>query len=548
MERFLLITDTPGIKQFVFGTDALAEVRGASALLDRLNRVETERILRENLPAGSLTIVYVNGGTGQFVINADRAAGERAIAALARAYREATGDDARIVWGLVSWPESTSYSDASSDAHLQMRTWRETDSANHCSPLHPLMHECSSVSHLPSQTKNYRWGDEDPTMLSDAAARKREESRKKGQTGTWPGWMAHLDQSGQWPDEDRWPKLRPQGAVDFEKARRGTRQAARRGYVGLVYADGNAMGRLVQETDSPETCQAFSTIVDDSIREACYHALTQVCSPEVTGIREGRSNGPLPADILLLGGDDLLVLLPADLALDFALIVMENFESLTRERIANLREEKARTFFQSRKVERMTISCGVAFAKASYPFYLLLNLAEELLRNAKQAGSRDPNVGPYFAPAYIDFHLVVGPQGADLAAVREMDYLVGVSDNRQRTLRPYSADRLVTLKEGARLLQGARTPRSKLQDLWTAILDPRVPRAEARCRELFGRLREEKDRETFRGRHERRTVWEALRKLGMGEDFPWCPHGNSTATALADLVEAVDLFPREETP
>lgn len=46
MERFLLITDTTGIKQFVFGTDALAEVRGASALLDRLNRVETERILR----------------------------------------------------------------------------------------------------------------------------------------------------------------------------------------------------------------------------------------------------------------------------------------------------------------------------------------------------------------------------------------------------------------------------------------------------------------------------------------------------------------------
>jgi len=42
MQRFLVVIDTPGIKQFVFGTDALAEIRGGSALLDRLNRIETE--------------------------------------------------------------------------------------------------------------------------------------------------------------------------------------------------------------------------------------------------------------------------------------------------------------------------------------------------------------------------------------------------------------------------------------------------------------------------------------------------------------------------
>jgi hypothetical protein len=543
MKRFLLITDTPGIKQFVFGTDTLAEVRGASALLDRLNREETERILRESLslPADSVQVVYANGGTGQLIINqADCAAVEAAVAALARAYREATGDDARIVWGLVPWPENTPFKEASSAAHLQMRTWRETASANRCSPLFPLMLECSSTSHLPSLTHSYYWGNEEPSMLSNAAIRKREESRRQGRRGIWLGWMVHLETGGQWPDENRWPWLRPQSAVEFEKARRGTRQAARRGYVGLVYADGNAMGRLVQETDSPETCQAFSTIVDDSIREACYHALTQVCAPEIAAIREEQSNGPLPADILLLGGDDLLVLLPADLALDFAMLVTEEFESQTRQRIAALPEGSARRFFQERQVERMTISCGVALATASYPFYLLLDLAEELLRNAKKAGSRDPSTGKYYAPATIDFHLVVGPQGADLATVREIDYLVGVRDNWTRTLRPYSVEKLKKLKEGAQRIQSVRTPRSKLHDLWAASLDPRIPRAEARCRELFSRLRERP------GRQERQALWQALRELGMGEDFPWCPHGDAKATALADLVEAVDLFPREE--
>jgi hypothetical protein len=38
MQRFLVVTDTPGIKQFVFGTDPLAEVRGASAQWHLLSR------------------------------------------------------------------------------------------------------------------------------------------------------------------------------------------------------------------------------------------------------------------------------------------------------------------------------------------------------------------------------------------------------------------------------------------------------------------------------------------------------------------------------
>ncbi len=542
MPRFLVVTDTPSIKQFVFGTDALAEVRGASALLDRLNRVETEGILRKSLPAGSLTVVYANGGTGQFVINADRDAVERAIAALAHAYREATGDDARVVWGLAHWPTSRSYSEVSNDAHLQMRTWRETVSANRCSPLHPLMHECSSASHLPSRTDRYRWGDEDPALLSDSAAFKRDESRASGRKGLWLGWMAQLEQGGHWPHENRWPKLRPKDGTEFEKAHNGPRQGARNGYVGLVYADGNAMGRLVQELDTDDTCKAFSEIVDGSIRDACYLALEKVCAPEITAVRGGKF-GPLPADILLLGGDDLLVLLPADLALDFVLIATEQFERLTSERIAALpAADSAKKFFDTKKVERMTISCGVAFSSARYPFYLLLDLAEELLKEAKKAGSCDNRVGKHYAPAYIDFHLVVGPAGADVAAVRETDYLVGVKDNRQRTLRPYSADQLVRLKDGARLVQGARTPRSKLQELWEAALNPHSPRAEASCRELFSRLREGP------GRGERRALWHALRGLGMEDDFPWCPHGKTLATALADLVEAVDLCLREETP
>ena len=44
-ETFVVVIDTPSIKNYVFGTDLLNEVRGASARLDTLNRSEMEKCL-----------------------------------------------------------------------------------------------------------------------------------------------------------------------------------------------------------------------------------------------------------------------------------------------------------------------------------------------------------------------------------------------------------------------------------------------------------------------------------------------------------------------
>ena len=121
------------------------------------------------------------------------------------------------------------------------------------------------------------------------------------------------------------------------------------GYIGLVYADGNAMGKIIKALDSPATYRQFSRIVDESIREACFTALNQVCESEINNVGEALKNRKpfesLPADILLLGGDDLLVALPADRALDFALKVTETFQALTQAKIADLEDKKTQEFF-----------------------------------------------------------------------------------------------------------------------------------------------------------------------------------------------------------
>ena len=102
MPRYLIVFDTPGIKQFVFGTDALAEVRGASALLDQLNRFETEKRLCQALGA-DVTKIFANGGTGQFVVQApDRDHVRAALDRLTAYYREQTGGEVRPLAGVAA--------------------------------------------------------------------------------------------------------------------------------------------------------------------------------------------------------------------------------------------------------------------------------------------------------------------------------------------------------------------------------------------------------------------------------------------------------------
>ena len=72
-----------------------------------------------------------------------------------------------------------------------------------------------------------------------------------------------------WPGDERWNVLRFPGTTDLGKHSNDQ--------VGVVYADGNAMGEVVQALDSLETCRRFSRIVDESIQEVCFAGLARTC-------------------------------------------------------------------------------------------------------------------------------------------------------------------------------------------------------------------------------------------------------------------------------
>lgn len=535
-ESFVIVVDTPSIKRYVFGTDPLNEVRGASAWLDRLNRVEMKQRLCENLGVEHVEQIYANGGSAQFVVHqCDENTVEKACKNMVQYVREQTSGEVRVAYGLALLKDEASYQAAVQMAHFRLRCHREFATCHRSASLMPTMMECESASHLPA-AHIVAQGAGDTAMVSQASSEKERHGRDARRHGLWAGWMQHLADAKPWPLKDQWNKLR---CSDIEKIGDHSRN-----YIGVVYADGNAMGKIVQALDRPETFHQFSKIVDESIREACFTALSQISQPEVDKVREALEHSdphfePLAADILLLGGDDLLVAVPADRALDFALQATEAFERLTREKVAALQDTKTQQFFRDRLGDRgFTISCGVAIAKSNYPFYLSLDLAEQLLKNAKRQDNHDPQSKAQGA-AHIDFHVVAGASSHALKKVREDTYQE--QTNYPRTLRPLSRSQLETLRGTVQELHKVGFPRNKLHELQEAALTKEVKRADWHIRNIFVRCRHGQERS------ERRALWQAVANLcpeGYECDFPWFKKDDQRLLCIADLVEAYDLFQR----
>ena len=183
----IAVVDTPSVKQFVFGTDPLTEIRGASALLDRLNRHDTESILRQFIEkrGGKLEKIYANGGSAQFLFSGcPPAEVEQSLNELVRFYHQETGNEVNLVYGLATMEDASQYQQKVRQARFDLRCRREMEERYRVSQLHPIFAECSSSSHLPA-SRRLQWDNESPQFLSDSSDHKREVSRMAREQGMW---------------------------------------------------------------------------------------------------------------------------------------------------------------------------------------------------------------------------------------------------------------------------------------------------------------------------------------------------------------------------
>jgi len=156
------------------------------------------------------------------------------------------------------------------------------------------------------------------------------------------------------------------------------------GRISLIYADGNNVGELLQIMRSPASYRHLSRTLEVATKDALFEAIWTVVGEK--RLKDERK--PIPFEIIALGGDDIVVIVPAQYGWALTIQILRQFEC--NENIRKLQEELASGLDRS---IRLTLSAALVVADVKYPIAFLFALAEGLLKKAKQvARERDKGV------------------------------------------------------------------------------------------------------------------------------------------------------------
>jgi hypothetical protein len=483
--RYLAVIETQRVKGYLFASPILRETRGASLLLDRLNRRETQAILDR---AGGRS-VYLGGGSGRALFGSREEAEDFANKILvlyrdqARSARvsvevlERDGEESFPAWVARGVAESrkNKLSRAEALPSLGGRWLRPCTScgkepAEQIPPPdiqgnHLLCRSCFAKRQEIRQFYGGVKGNLDRLLPMPTSA----ELKKRG----WPDFILttlaeKVEGEGSGSARETIRTLLPR---DFDHIGERSRP---RNYIGLIYADGNRMGETIRamatkfpgDEEAQRAYGAFSRIVDQATREAAVEAvLERVETPEMD-TEDGKPARLVPAEFLIAGGDDLILIVPAHAALG----VTERFLTRFQEKSQVLQDEAAQKgeIPHAFAEEGLTTSAGVVISHASYPASQLVDLAAELMKSAKRKAAdlaRDRRF-----EGTMDF-MVVHESGTESMKQRKEEYegKTPTGCTVRRTERPYTAGEMARLRERILALKEAGVPRGKLKALYSSL-------------------------------------------------------------------------------
>lgn len=562
MSQSLLLFDTDRIKRYVFATDKLREIRAASAILDRLNR----QVMVDTATQRGGQKVYANGGRGLFLADTDQL--DEIMKKVAAKYRAETFT-ASVTGVAVNGLEAVDWADTliSPQRELLDYTLQMTkDSQERDVPLlsHSFLNYCRSCGveyAVDTVTENGQ-----PKLVCPSCKKKvdydSDEIKEKIQgyvaevtngkvyeqaDGLWPYLITKLHQPPQAQQQDYRSYLsgyeRPERFDDLAELSRPT------GYLALIYADGDAMGQQLEKICTLQQMQDFADTVDNSIYDATVEAIRNHLRP-----RSDQKKKQWPFDILLLGGDDLVMVTRAESALEVALAVMQRFSRLANQGYTDKYQTEAP---EECRPTPLHVSVAVTIAHANFPFGELLRLTESSLKFAKKAAAERRQQDDRFHEGMLNFLVVSSANHLDFKRYYNDQLRVDAEYNSltpsklYRSLRPYTAAKFEKLLKAARLLKELNTPRTKLEQLRALLFQTRRQAMVDALSLLFH----------WRSERQRRAIQKIVADFSpeesqTGLQFPWFQidgekdkNGNQTTayfTPLLDLIEIYDFIGDEE--
>jgi hypothetical protein len=444
-ERILLAGDVDAIKDYVFETSSLPQIRGGSELLLECEEQIKKGPLQEQ--HGYKTI-YCGGGSFLLEVPADRA--EQVKRDLERLYLEQTLAATVTIVYEGSPPAASPLAPADGWAGLLHRAAQKVPLnggfAHRMFVLSARMQEAKAQKSeapfyetFPLGKRCDRCGKRMAAYPDPLESDKRlcPVCRRRDSKGRESGKAIRGKFNQEFWERYGARDCRAQQPQDLDTLVEG----AKRKYLAFVYADGNDIGRLLQQAETPEQYQDLSQALGERTKEALFNAIDKVCGQALQGQKYW------PFDIINIGGDDVTLLVQAGYAWEVAVEFLDQFEERMRE-------------------WGVTASCGIAIADVRYPMRYFERLARDLLKEAKKWAKREPD-RPRNAVTFLWLPSPVASERAEpLMGFYSRSAAGGL--RRELTSRPYDLEQARELLEASRAM--GRWPRT-LRHRWAEALE-----------------------------------------------------------------------------
>ena len=260
-----------------------------------------------------------------------------------------------------------------------------------------------------------------------------------------------------------------------------------KGFVAYIYADGNSMGEYIRtKIKTPQQYQQFSEDIFEATKNSVYLALAKHLEPRQlknssSNQQSSNKNGDWvhPFEIITIGGDDVLIIVPADKALEIACTIGEKFEELLlakgdRYQLAPEKAQKSslchRYQPETAPISKclLSTSMGLLITADDTPIYYAEKLYSQLLKSAKKKAKALKKNSKYdYHGGTVDILTLksVTMISSNLEAFRQE----GLTKPGKPTLKlygtPYTFHELKGLIATVKALKQSKFPRSQLYQI-----------------------------------------------------------------------------------
>ena len=441
MSKHLVLMDTDKIKRYIHSSSKLKSIRGASSILSELNDKKAVKIRVEK---HSGECIFAGGG--QVMAKFD--SGEEAGNFIRTEQAEYEQYDASITG--IKEEYTKSFKDVMENARIRLTKAKEEKAYKKQLLSNPFFKTCQLCGINPASEQKYELC---ICTSCEMKIERGEEIRRNPKKS--PIFKIFLNFIKDRPVYQEWNK-----AVFTDDLSDLGKLSKPKNYLGLIYADGNRMGeRLFMRTSETEY-QELSKAIEKGLQESVFESLLEYIPNPY--------DRKIPFEFVIMGGDDLIMLTPAEKAIPIALKILEKFE------------EKTADFANSIKQNKFTLSAGVAIAHSKYPVSSFAKRGEDLLESAKKVnkkswyGVKDESKREDIST--IDYSVITTPSANPVDIMRENDLTYTIKTAGQLnyytlTQRPFTLQKACKVLEIVEQIKQSGLSRSRLYSISNTLIE-----------------------------------------------------------------------------